>query len=209
MCGTGEKMLAEVAFLFFGRALACLHTNDAFAATSLCTKRAHGRAFNKAPMRDADDAALVRDEVFHIDLCFVRNDFRQARRTIFVADFAQFLFDDREDALLFGQNIAKVLDRLDYVLVLRLDLLPLESGELIQTQVENLVGLLFAERVTAFHQPGRTTNDDPDLLDLSFGELECEKFYSRLVAIGRFADDSDEFVEIFQRNQITLQGFSA
>src|SRR5207253_2376594 len=80
---------------------------------------------------------------------------------------------------------------------------------LIQTQVENLVGLLFAQRVTAFHQPGRTTNDDPDLLDLSFSELECEKFHSRLVAIGRFADDSDEFVEIFQRNQITLQGFSA
>src|SRR5947208_9242834 len=113
MCGSGEKMLDEVAFLFFGRALACLHTNDAFAATSLCTKRAHGRAFDKAPMRDADDAALVRDEVFHIDLRFSRNDFRQARRTIFVANFAQFLFDNREDALLFGEDILQILDGLD------------------------------------------------------------------------------------------------
>src|SRR6059058_6049201 len=116
MCGSGEKMLDEVAFLFFGRALACFHTNDAFAATSLCTKRANGSAFDKTAMRDADDAALVRDEVFDIDFGCLRNDFRQARRTVFVANFAQFLFDDSENALLFGENVAQILDGIDELL---------------------------------------------------------------------------------------------
>src|SRR5205809_8084762 len=104
MCGSGEKMLDEVAFLFFGRALACLHTNDAFAATALCTKRAHGRASDKAPMRDPDEPALVRDEVFHIDLRFSRNHFRQAPRTICVANCAQSLFETRQEAQFWGED---------------------------------------------------------------------------------------------------------
>src|SRR5207247_4744884 len=107
------------------------------------------------------------------------------------------------------EHVLWILDRVDAGLVSRIALLPRESGELLQAQVENLVGLLFAERITAFSQPRRTTNNDPDLLDLSFRELECEKFHSGLVAICRFANDADEFVEIPQRNQITFQRFSA
>src|SRR5437016_14411437 len=111
MGGSGEKMLDEVAFLFFGRALACLHTNDAFPATALCTKRANGSAFDKTAMRDADDAALVRDEVFDIDFGCLRNDFRQARRTVFVGNLAQFLFDYSENALLLRANVAPIIER--------------------------------------------------------------------------------------------------
>src|SRR5437762_4600127 len=106
MCGSGEEVLDEIAFLFLGRALACLHADDTFTSAALRTKRADCRAFDKPAMRDANDAALVRDEVFHVDLSLIRSDFRQARRTVFVTDFAQFLFDDRENALLLGKNVA-------------------------------------------------------------------------------------------------------
>src|SRR5437764_811104 len=106
MRGSSEQMFDEIALFFLGRALARLHANDAFAAAPLCTKRTNGGALNKTAVRDVDDATLIGNEVLHIDLRLIRNDFRQARRTVFVANLAQFLFDDGEDALLFGENIA-------------------------------------------------------------------------------------------------------
>ena len=61
-------MLYEIAFLCFCGAFARLHSDHAFAAAPLRTKRAHRRAFDKTAMGDADDATLVRDEVFHVNL---------------------------------------------------------------------------------------------------------------------------------------------
>src|SRR5882724_2913754 len=124
-------MLDKVAFLFLGGAFARLHADHTFAATALRTKCAHGRALDKAAMRDADDAPLIRDKVFHIDLDSVRNDLRQTRRTVLVADIAQ------------------IVDGLDELLVFLVDLLALETGQLIQAEVENFVRLLFAERIPA------------------------------------------------------------
>src|SRR5437868_3146076 len=119
-------MLDEVPLLLLGGTLTRLHTDDAFAAASLRAKRTHGRAFDKPAMRDADDATLVRNEIFHVDLGLVRNDLRQARRTVFVAEFAQFLLNDREDALLFCEDIAQIFDSFDEVLVFLVDLFPFE-----------------------------------------------------------------------------------
>jgi len=64
-------------------------------------------------MGDADDATLVGDEIFHVDLRLIRHDFRQARRAVFVANFSELFFDNREDTLLFGQDVAKVFDRFE------------------------------------------------------------------------------------------------
>ena len=68
---------------------------------------------------------------------FVRSNFRQARGAVLVADFAQLFLDDGEDALLFGKNVAQILDRLDEFLVFFVDLVPLESGQLIQAEIED------------------------------------------------------------------------
>src|SRR5437667_493905 len=203
MRGSGEKVLNEIAFFLLGGAFARRHSDHAFAATALCAKRADGSALDKTAMRDANDAALVRDEVFHIDLCFVRSDFRQARRTVFVADFAQYLFDDGEDTLLFGENVAQVFDGLDEILVFLVDLFALETGQLIQAEVENFIRLLLAERVAAIRQARGISNKDAELFHLTFGEFKCEQFYSRFVAIGRSADNTQEFSEAGERNQIT------
>ena len=72
----GEEMLDEIAFFFLGRAFARGHADDAFAAAPLRPKRADGRAFDKAAVRDADDAAFIRDEILHVDLAFVRHELR-------------------------------------------------------------------------------------------------------------------------------------
>ena len=48
------------------------------------------------------------------------------------------------------------------------DLFAFQSGQLIQAQIENLVGLVFAESVAAFGQPRFVANENADLLDLLF-----------------------------------------
>src|SRR6266480_2042381 len=209
MCGSGEEVLNEIAFLFLGSTFACLHTDHTFPATALCTKRANGGAFDKTAMRDADDAALVRDEVFDIDFGCLRNDFRQARRTVFVANFAQFLYDDSENALLFGENVSQILDGIDELLVLLIDLFALEAGQLIQAEIENVVGLLLAECIPPIGQARRIANQNPDLFHLTLCEFECEQFYPRFVTIGRPANDAEKFIEIRERNEITFKRLSA
>src|SRR5207247_10262042 len=129
--------------------VALLKSVHTLAASPLCTKPPHFRALYKTAMRNADDASLVCDEVLHVDLCCVRNDIRQPRRTVSVADFAQFFFDDGENALLFGENVAQILDGIDELLVLLIDLFALEAGQLIQSEIENVVSLLLAERIPA------------------------------------------------------------
>ena len=160
MRGSSEKVLDEIAFLLLGCAVARLHANHAFAAAPLRAKCAHGRALDKAGVRDADDATLIDDKVFDVDLRFVRSNFRQARGAVLVADFAQFFFDDAEDALLFGKNVAQIIDGLDEFLVFVDDFLALESGQLIQTQVQDFVRLLFAECIAAIGEARRIANED-------------------------------------------------
>src|SRR5436190_24167661 len=111
---------------------------------------------------------------------------------MFIPRFAQLFFDNRENALLFGQNVAQVLDRLDQLLVFVVDLLPLEAGQLIQAKIENLVRLVLTEGVTPIRQARGIANQNADLLNLLFGELEREQFDSRLFAIGRSANDPNE-----------------
>jgi len=157
MCGSGEKMLDEAPSSSSVRALACLHTNDAFAATSLCTKRAHGRALDKAPSVMLMMQALVRDEVFHIDLRLQQERFPSgAENHICSANFAQFLFDNREDALLFGEDILQILDGLDKLLVFPCrSCLARGPVNWITAEVENFVGLLLAECIPPIGQARR------------------------------------------------------
>ena len=78
MRGRGEEMFNEIAFLFFSRPLARGHADDAFAAAALRPKRAHGRTLDETAVRDADDAALVGDEILHVDLAFIDCELSQA-----------------------------------------------------------------------------------------------------------------------------------
>src|SRR5438093_321986 len=205
----GEKMLDEIAFLFLGRTFARGHPDHALAAAALRAKGAHSCALDETAVGDADDAAFVGDEILHVDLTFIDRELRQARRTMLVAKFPQLLFDDSENALLLGENVAQILNCLDQFLIFFVDLVPFETGQLIQTKIENLIGLVFAEGVAAFRQARGIADENADLLDLLFGKLEREELDSGLIAIGRSANDADEFVEVGERDEITFEGFGA
>src|ERR1700757_4722780 len=104
MRGGAEEMLDEIAFFFLGGAFSRGHADDALASAALRAKCAHRRALDQPAVGDADDAALIRDEVLHVDLALIRRELRQARRAMLIANFAQFFFDDLKHSLLFGKN---------------------------------------------------------------------------------------------------------
>src|SRR5437588_817503 len=84
--------------------------STALAPVTLRSERAYRGVFNKAAMGDADNAALIRDQVLHVDIALVGDERGQARGAVFVSDLAQLFFDDCEDALLFCKNIAQILN---------------------------------------------------------------------------------------------------
>src|SRR5205085_10835164 len=98
-------------FLLLGGAFARRHPDDALAAAALRAERAHRRAFDEAAMRDADDAAFVGDEIFHVNLAFIGDELGQTRRAMLITEFAQLFLHNREDARLFRKNIAQIVDR--------------------------------------------------------------------------------------------------
>src|ERR1051326_550056 len=90
-------MLDEIAFFFYGRAFARRHADHAFASATLRAERAHGRALDKPAVSDADDAAFIRDEIFHVNVALISDELSQPWRAMFIFELAQFLFDDREE----------------------------------------------------------------------------------------------------------------
>src|SRR5205814_7509874 len=68
---------------------------------------------------------------------------------------------------------------------------------------------MFAEGIAAICQAGLTANQYADLLDLTLGEFEGQQFYSGFIATGGSANNPKKFVEISERNEITLERFGA
>src|SRR2546421_10202271 len=68
---------------------------------------------------------------------------------------------------------------------------------------------MFAEGIAAICQAGLTANQYADLLDLTLGEFEGQQFYSGFIATGGAANNSEKFVEISERNEVTLERFGA
>src|SRR5215471_13861678 len=120
-------MLDEIALLFLRRAFASRHPDDAFAAAALRTKGAYGSALDETAVGDADDAALVANQIFHRDFALVRRQLRQPRGGIFIANLAQFFFDDGENALFFREDVAQILDRIEQFFVFLNDLFAFKS----------------------------------------------------------------------------------
>ena len=77
--GSGKEMFDEIALVLFGRALAGGHADDTFTPATLRAESAHGRSLDETTVGDADDAALVGDQIFHVDLAFVGRQLGQAR----------------------------------------------------------------------------------------------------------------------------------
>src|SRR5207302_2009871 len=120
-------MFDEIAFFFLRRTFAGRHPDDAFAAAALRAKGAYGRALDKTAVGDADDAALVADQILHRDFALVRHQLGQPRGGIFIANLTKFLFDDGENTLLLREDVAQILDRIEELFVFSDDFFAFKS----------------------------------------------------------------------------------
>src|SRR4051794_23430855 len=68
---------------------------------------------------------------------------------------------------------------------------------------------MFAESVAPLGEPRFAANENADLFELAFSKIERQQFDPRFVAIGRSANDTDEFVEVCQSDQIAFESFRA
>src|SRR4051794_906541 len=139
-----EEVLDDVLFLR-------LHADAAFAAAALRAIQRQRRALDVAAARHGDDHVLVGDHVLDGDVAGLRHDLGAAFVAVRFLDLAQLGADDAEDERLGTEDFAKAADRRLHLFVLGHDLLALQTGEALQTHVENRLRLHVAE-LPAFDQ---------------------------------------------------------
>ena len=129
-----EEMLHKILFVSIG-------ADDAFAAAFLRAEIGHAGAFDEPEVRDCDDHAFIRDDIFHPEFANGVADFGFTRGGVFLPGGDELFFDDVEEETLGSEDGAESFDELHESLVFFFDLFAFESGELVETKLENGVGL--------------------------------------------------------------------
>ena len=125
--------------------LARLHPRAALAAASLRPIGGERNAFDIAEMRNGHHHVLAVDQVFFLNLAFLVEDHRAARRGEFLPHGLELVLDDGLDARARAQDVEIVGDLSRELVELGLDLVAAERGEALEPQVENGLGLLGGE----------------------------------------------------------------
>ena len=165
--GGGEEVFDEVFVVG-------VDADEAFAAAFLGAVCGDGGAFDEAVVGDGDDAAFVGDDVFHAHFAFGGLDACEAWGFVFFGGVAELGFDDGEEFVFVGEDGFELFDGGEDFGVFGFDFFAFEACELVEAEVEDGVGLAFAEGV--------------------FGD----EFFTGFVAVGAGADDFDEVVEVAQ-----------
>ena len=183
--GIGREEVFDEVAVVVGRGLGELGALGALASALLEAVLGDRRTFDEARMRDSDHAAFVGDDVLHREVAFLGRDLRLARTDVLLGGVTQLLLNQGEQLQLAREDAAEFFDECHQFAVLSLDLVALQSGELVEAQVEDGHGLAFAEAVLG-HQ-----------------------LHSSLVAVGRGADDLHEVVQITQGDLEALEDVGA
>ena len=104
MRARGEQVLDEIHVLLRGPLAGC-HADHAFAAPALGAVGTDVRPLDQPRMREGDDDALVRNQVFNRNLPLVRHQFRYPRRGVLRLDGLQLRFDDAQHPFLLREDI--------------------------------------------------------------------------------------------------------
>ena len=132
--GGDEEVLDEVAFLGGG-------PDDALAAAALAAVTGQRQAFDVALVADGDDAVLLGDEVFEVEVLGLADDLGPAGVGVLLFDFVEVLGDDVEDEPLVAQDGLVLVDPLADHDPLVAQFLDLQAGQLLEAQGQDGVGL--------------------------------------------------------------------
>ena len=158
-----------------------VHPGDADAAALLLAVGGQRKRLDVARVRDRDDHLLVGDQVLDVDLVLGVRDLGPAVVAVGVLDLEQLLADQAHHLGLVAEDVAQVLDALDDLVVLGLDLVGLQGGQALETEVEDRLRLE-ARQLEALDQP-----------------------VARRVRVARAADQLDHLVDVRDRDQQALE----
>ena len=193
----GEEVLDEVLSLaLHDGVFAGTHADDALAATALGAVRADVGPFNQAVVGESDNDTLVGDEILDRHVALVGDDLGAARRGVLFFNLYDAFFDNAQHTIFAGDDVHQILDLDEQFVVLALDFVLLKTGQLVQTQVENGVHLHLAEQIKTALNALFIADFDAPFLEHFFRELECQQLDPGFLAVVRFADDTDELVEV-------------
>ena len=131
MSARGEEMFDEILVLFRG-ALARRHADHALAAAALRAVGTDVRALDQSVVRESDDDALVRNQIFNGNLAFVRDQVRHAGGGVLLFDGPQLGLDDVHDPGFLGEDIEQIFDSVQELGVFGADLVDLQAGQLVE-----------------------------------------------------------------------------
>ena len=200
-----EEVLHEVARLVLALRLAHGHAFEALAAAVLRAVFAGERALDVAAVAERDDGRLVRDEVGDGNLALLRGEVRAPRRGVLRLHGEDLFLDDGQHTLLAGEDVHEVANGREDRVVVVLRLLPVERGELVETQLEDVVDLFVREDVFVTDDAGLIANEDADGLRGGGGEFVSLDPLARFVAVGGVSDDLDEVVQPVEREEVGLE----
>ena len=127
------------------------HGPDALAATALRAVLADGQALDVAAVGQGKDALLLLDEVFHVDLVGHVLDLGIALVAVFIPQGSQLVLQHAPDQCRVGQQALEVTDLFLQLLILLLQLFPVQALEGDQAHIADGLGLHLAEG-EALHQ---------------------------------------------------------
>ena len=164
-----------------------IHPHHADPAPALLPVRRHRQPLDVAGARDGDDHVLFGDQIFELELFLRRHDLGSPVVALRVdpLDLEQLLTDKRIDLRLVREDRAQLCDALLEICELVLDALALEPGEPGEAQVEDGLSLDLAQ------------------VELLHEALPC------LVGVVGGTDQSDDGIEVVERDEIALEDVSA
>ena len=175
----GDEHLLGVILLARG------HAHDALAAAVLAAVGRARDALDVAEVRQRHDHAVLLNEVFRVDFAVHQADLRAALVGVFRLDGQNLLADDSQHHLFVRQHGAQIRDGLFQLGVFLLQALALQTRQARQTHIQNRLRLFVGEG-KALH------------------ELRL-----RLHRVRAVADDTDNLVDVVQRDQQAFQNVGA
>ena len=188
------------------------HGPDALAAPALAAVLAHGQALDIAAVGEGEDALFLFDKVFHVYLVGHVLYLGLSLVAVLVPDGGQLLFQHGLYLLRVGQELPVIAYLLLQLLVLRLQLFPVQALEGDKAHVADGLGLDLAE-AEAFHEPLLCVvitgaDDADDLVYIVLGYQQSLQQMGPLLRLSQVvpgAADDELFLELQVLAQDVLQ----
>src|SRR6266403_1654186 len=107
------------------------------------------------------------------------------------------------------EDVAQVINAQNQLAIFIGDFFSFQAGKLIESQLQDVIGLRLAKGITAVYQTRLAANPNTGLLYLLPAEFVSQQLNSRFFPICRTPNDLDKVIKIGQCDKITFQRFGS